>query len=160
MSASLALRPLGPADSALLAALHAACFEAEPWDETACAGLLATPGGFGLLAARGPAPLGFLLARVAAEECEILSIGVVPAARRGGTGRVLLAAALERAAAAGAVRALLEVAADDPAALGLYRAAGFEACGRRRGYYRRAAGPAADALILARDLAAGGAKPQ
>ena len=54
--------------------------------------------------------------------------------------------------ALGAETLFLEVAVDNVAALGLYTALGFAETGRRKAYYARAGGPAADALILRVDL--------
>ena len=42
--------------------------------------------------------------------------------------------------------------ADNPAALKLYRSEGFAEIGRREGYYARANGEPATALVMARDL--------
>jgi ribosomal-protein-alanine N-acetyltransferase len=64
-------------------------------------------------------------------------------------------AALDLAAAAGSQTAFLEVAADNAGAIALYDASGFEAAGRRAGYYARQEGPAADALVLRRTLNSG-----
>ncbi len=89
-----------------------------------------------------------VLLRVAADEAEILTIGV--AARRQGLGTALMAAALAAARAQGAAAMFLEVAADNAAARGLYGNLGFAAAGQRRGYYANGA----DALLLRRDLAA------
>lgn len=91
---------------------------------------------------------GFVLARAAADEAEILTLAVVPAWRRRGLGAALLAAAQRRAASLGAAQLFLEVAADNDAARALYAGAGFEAVGLRRGYY--AGGR--DALVLRRAL--------
>lgn len=135
---------VGPAT---LAALHAAAFDA-PWSEAEIAALLAGPGVAALAE-----PGGFLLLRVVADEAEILTLAVAPAERRRGVGRRLVEAATARAAEAGARSLFLEVAEDNAAAVALYQACGFRPAGRRRGYYRRGEGPAADALILARDLA-------
>lgn len=152
-SPATTLRPVGPFDLDCLAALHAACFP-DPWSATAMAALLATPGSFGLLSNSCEQPAGFLLARVAADEAEILSIGVQPGCRRQGVARQLLAAASTRAAESGARRLFLEVAADNHAARALYLREGFAQVGRRPRYYRRA-GAAIDALILARYLVNG-----
>ena len=123
-----------------LAAIHAAAFpRGERWDAPAMAGLLAMPGAFGLLDDQG----GMLLARSAGGEAEILTLAVVPHARRRGLARALLDRAL---AALGDAPLFLEVSAENAAALALYGAAGFEACGRRRDYY----GPGRDALLLRR----------
>ena len=131
-----------------MAALHARCFpDLRGWSAAEFAGLLADPT---VIAAT--APSGFALARVAADEAELLTIAVDPDKRGTGQGRALLAEVLARAGARGAARIFLEVAANNHAALKLYAGAGFTACGRRRGYYRLSTG-AVDALIMARDIA-------
>ena len=89
-----------------------------------------------------------VLLRVAADEAEILTIGV--AARRQGIARALMAAALERARAQGARTMFLEVAADNGAARGLYEMLGFAPAGLRQGYYAGGA----DALLLRLELGA------
>jgi tRNA threonylcarbamoyladenosine biosynthesis protein TsaB len=142
----------------LLAALHAAAFGAESgeaWPTSSLAELLAQPGTFGRLAQGAPnAPLGFVLARVAADECEILTIATIPVVRRRGVAAALLEAVLDEAARRGATAAYLEVARDNRAAQALYRRAGFVEVGRRPGYYRNIRGQAArDALILHRGIA-------
>jgi ribosomal-protein-alanine N-acetyltransferase len=47
---------------------------------------------------------------------------------------------------------LLEVAEDNPAAIKVYRKHGFREIGRRAGYYARASGVPATALVMSRDL--------
>ena len=77
------------ADPARVARIHARCF-AEPWDMAAT---LATPGSFALIAEEAWVSC---CAASAADECEILSIGVAPESRGHGLGTRLLAAAIER----------------------------------------------------------------
>lgn len=134
----------------LYAALHAACFEA-PWPEETFARLLALPTTFGLVAA-APAPAGFALVQVAADEAELLAIGVAATRRREGIGRALLAAACAHAKAAGAAALFLDVRADNNAAHALYERAGFAVVGRRPGYYRDAHG-VHDAVMMRKALA-------
>ena len=123
-----------------MAAIHAAAFPSgDRWDMTAMADLLAMPGALGCIDARG----GFILARSAGGEAEILALAVLPEARRCGLGRALLDCVLART---GGSPVFLEVAADNAAAMALYLAAGFAECGRRRDYY--AGGR--DALVLRR----------
>ena len=129
-----------------LASLHAACLE-EAWPDTDIATLLRQPGVFAALAVDA-APVGFMLWRVAADEAEILSIGVLPDARRHGIATALLEAAVTSLLAAGVAALFLEVAEDNRAALAFYRAHGFGEVGRRSRYYRRADGRDADALVL------------
>ncbi len=97
-------------------------------------------------------PVGFFLAQVLFAEGELLSFGVVPAHRRRGYGRRLLAQGLEVAQRQGAERIQLEVAENNRRAQSFYKTAGFSLIGRRPGYYRLAAGDAVDALILQRLL--------
>lgn len=129
-----------------LADLHAGAFDA-PWSAAAFADLLGQAGVF----LEGDAD-GFVLIRTVADEAEILTLAVRPAARRKGLGARLLRDATVRAAAIGATRVFLEVAEDNAPARALYGALGFEAAGRRPRYYPRADGPAADALLLVLNL--------
>jgi [ribosomal protein S18]-alanine N-acetyltransferase len=141
-----------PAGAAVpLAAMHRVCFPDDPWDADALARILALPGSFGFLAWQDDRPAGFILARDLGGEAEILSLGVLPARRRRGIGRALLAAVAGEAAARRSGAIVLEVATDNEAARRLYAAFGFAAAGRRPRYYRRIAGTA-DALILRREV--------
>ncbi|MCS6921545.1 MAG: GNAT family N-acetyltransferase, partial [Elioraea sp.] len=86
------IRPIALPDSACLAGLHAAAFPpGEAWGEDAFARLLALPGTTGALAAEEDAPVGFVLARQALDEAELLTLAVLPERRRRGIGRALLA---------------------------------------------------------------------
>jgi ribosomal-protein-alanine N-acetyltransferase len=145
------LRAAVPADIPRFAALQAASFET-PWSAQALDATLAGEGGVAFAAEIEGRVEGFVFARVAAGEAEILTIAVDPARRRAGLGERLAAAAIEAARAAGAEAVFLEVATDNPAAIALYEKLGFATAGRRRAYYPRLAGPRIDALILRRDL--------
>jgi ribosomal-protein-alanine N-acetyltransferase len=119
----------GKDDLARLAALHKTSFP-DPWDQAAIEKLLAGPGVFAFFTLDG-----FVLARVAGAEAEILTLAVAPEARGQGLGRALLKAAASHAAADGAENIFLEVGADNPAALALYAGLGFARVGQRKGYY-------------------------
>lgn len=147
------LRPLWREAAALVAAMHASCFPDEGWDEAAVASILAMPGAFGAVAVRGERPLGFVLALELPEECEIVSLGVLPEFRREGVGRALLAH-IVAAARDKPFGVVLEVAEDNPPARLLYEAAGFAQVGRRNEYYRRPGRASAAALVLRRDSGA------
>lgn len=149
------LEPLGIAQVEVLAALHARCF-ATGWDKDALRTLLVAPSGFGTLAIDDihDEPVGFVLGRVIAQECEILTIGVIPGARKRGIGMYLVKSLIADAWSRGADKVLLEVADDNAAGLALYGAAGFSVVGRRPGYYRRN-GNAIDAHIMQRSKSAG-----
>ena len=124
-------------DTAPLAALHAACFS-DAWDAAALAQLLASPGAFAFYNKEG-----FVLARMAGGEAEILTLAVAPHARGQGLGRALLQLAIAQAQERGADAMFLEVGADNPKAIALYAGLGFAKVGMRKAYYRDG-----DALVL------------
>lgn len=97
----------------------------------------------------GRSVVGFVAARVDADELHVNNIGVREEARRGGLGCRLLCAALERGALYGARTGVLEVRASNLPAQALYRAHGFDAAGRRRNYYKN---PTEDALVMTLDF--------
>jgi [ribosomal protein S18]-alanine N-acetyltransferase len=80
---------------------------------------------------------------------EILTVGVVPAARRRGIARQLVAALVSEAKRRGAHEAFLEVRVDNAAARQLYAAEGFAEIGTRRGYYDNGR---VDAVVMRREL--------
>jgi [ribosomal protein S18]-alanine N-acetyltransferase len=129
-----------------LSALHEACF-GQGWRAESFGRLLATPGTFALLAAEG-----FVLARTAGCEAEILSLGVRTQARRAGLGTALVRAAAATALAEGAKTLFLEVGITNAAARALYAGLGFREAGTRKAYYREPGKPAEDALTLKADL--------
>jgi ribosomal-protein-alanine N-acetyltransferase len=104
------------------------------------------------VAAEGPAGelLGWAGLLVVADTAEIMTVGVVPSARRGGLGRAMLDTLLTEAARRGAREVFLEVRADNDPARALYRGAGFDEVGLRRGYY---AGGTVDAITMRKALA-------
>jgi ribosomal-protein-alanine N-acetyltransferase len=116
-------------DIATLAALHAACF-ADAWSASSLGDLLAGPGAFAYADAQG-----FILARSAGGEAEILTLAVAPQARRHGIGRALVQRAAAHARALGAGVLFLEVAKDNQPALKLYSGLGFQPVGLRKAYY-------------------------
>lgn len=148
----VSLDPAGALEVAVLAAMHAECFE-ERWSPQAMGEVIGGPGVFAMIAsARDSAPIGFAIARVIGEDSELLSIGVLPAARRRQVAKQMIGAVLRRAAEAGARRIFLEVAEDNFPAQSLYRFFGFRLVGRRPAYYRRSGGGTTAALTLRRVL--------
>ena len=128
-----------------MALLHGRVFAGrERWGADAIGLQLALPGAFGWLAPAG----GMILARVAADEGEVLTLAVDPAVQRQGLGRVLLEQAMVTARQRGAGALFLEVASGNSPGRALYGAAGFVTVGCRRGYYPGGG----DALVLRRPL--------
>ena len=94
---------------------------------------------------------GFVLARQAADEVELLLIAVDPRWRGSGLGEMLLTEFARESAHRGATKAFLEVRANNPARK-LYERAGFAIIGERPQYYRTAAGDYIDAITYGRSL--------
>jgi ribosomal-protein-alanine N-acetyltransferase len=88
-----------------------------------------------------------MVLRLAADELEVMNLGVVPEHRRRGLARWLLGFGLELGARRGARRALLEVRRSNGPALALYASMGFSPLGVRRDYYDS---PREDAVVLQR----------
>lgn len=149
----ISLSRAGAASLFVLEALHGACFPVG-WGAVEMARLLAMPGASGLIAAHKQAdatetPVGFLLGRAAADEAEIISVGVLPQMRAHGIGGALLDEYIRQMAARGVTAVFLEVAVDNASALSLYRRQGFTMQGLRKAYY---GATAADAYVMRRIL--------
>ena len=136
------------AHAGVMAEIHHAAFpRAEAWSKEVFSLHLGTPQTFGFVHSLG----GMILARVAADEAEILTLAVLPEQRRQSVGSALLGAAMARAGAFGAAAMFLEVAVTNHAARALYAANGFVEAGSRRRYYS----DGTDALILRSTLPPG-----
>lgn len=141
-----------PAMTPLAAAIHAAAFPpSEAWSAQVIGLQVEVPGCFGFIDENG----GLVLARTMADEAEIITLAVHPAARRLGLGAALMDAAMCHATAAGARAMFLEVAEHNDAARRLYLRLGFAEVGRRKRYYANGD----DALVMRRALTAPDAAP-
>lgn len=142
------IRAAYAADASAMAAIHAACF-AKDWDAAEIGQFLGVPGCLALVASTSPAqaPQGFLIARSAGDEAELLTLAVDPACRRLGLASALLAAATGALRSAGSKWLFLEVDQGNSAARDLYQSLGAVAVGRRPRYYEH--GADADIFSLA-----------
>ena len=150
MPAEISIVQARLADGALLARLHATCF-AKSWNEEAMATFIAGPGTLCLIGLADGArrtPAGFLIARCAADEAELLTIGVVPACRRRGLARALLERAVAVLRESAVTHLFLEVDRGNTAALALHHALGAAPAGQRPGYYEDGADAAIFSLAL------------
>jgi [ribosomal protein S18]-alanine N-acetyltransferase len=147
------LRSATAVDAQDCAKLHAELLE-PAWDCASFASLLTHPAALGFVAQlSAPAQtVGFILGQVAADEAEVVTLGVQTERRRQGIATRLIEALAETARLAGARLMHLEVAAENTAALALYRKLQFKERGRRKGYYVTAHGAPADAVTFARAL--------
>ncbi len=150
-----ALEPLTVADSEAVSVLHREDF-VRPWTDGEFAALLEQDTVFGYAAretGRGAKPpVGFVLARLAAGEGEILTVAVARAHRRQGLGWQLMDAVLRELHAQRAEALFLEVDETNAPAIGLYRRLGFRQVGHRPNYYRSTEHGPTGALVMRRDL--------
>ena len=150
-----ALQALSVEDSAVAAALHVEGFS-RPWTDGEFAALLDQDTVFGFAAREvgrgGRGPVGFVLARLAAGEAEILTIVVARAHRKHGLGWQLMDAVLRELHGRRAEALFLEVDETNLAAIGLYRRLGFREVGKRPNYYRSTEHGPTGALVMRRDL--------
>lgn len=94
---------------------------------------------------------GHAVMTLAVGEAHILNVCVHPHFQGMGLGRVLLDHLLDYASGEAIERVLLEVRASNKAAIGLYKTAGFDQVGIRRGYYPDNQGRE-DAVVLVLEL--------
>lgn len=151
MPVEIAVTRASAHDAVPMAAIHRVCF-AKPWDEAAIAQFLTSPETLCLVGSiadsAGGTMGGFLIARRAADEAEILTFCVAPACRNAGLGRALLEIAATELRAAGAKQLFLEVEEGNEAALKLYRSLGAVPVGKRERYYESGADAAIFSLAL------------
>ena len=136
--------------AARLAELHARAFP-RAWSADDIAKLLQNPTTFALISRANNEAQGFVMAWAAAGDAEILTVAVVPEARRRGVGAALVTSAGVAALVRGATSMHLEVAEDNAPARALYAKLGYADAGRRGGYYAADHGRV-DAIIMRRTL--------
>ena len=145
----------GPDSARAMARLHQEDF-IRPWTDGEFLQLLKQDTVFGFLACRegagGREPAGFVLARLAAGEAEILTIAVSRACRRRGLGRLLMDAVMRKLHADRAESLFLEVDETNAAAIALYRRFGFRKVGERKAYYDAGNGRRNSAIVMRVDF--------
>ena len=131
--------------------IHAAAnADGSAWSVEDFESLLSSPTVFAV----GDGPC-FCLARVVADEAEILTIATHPDDQGKGHATRVLALFESEARNRNALTAFLEVAEDNQPARALYTACGYAQTGLRKGYYRRQKGQNADALLMSKALTKG-----
>ena len=134
-----------PFFASMLAQMHAMCFE-KGWTEQAFSSLLGLPTTQGLLNHEG-----FVLCSICRDEAEILTLGVLPEARRKKVGTHLLENLFSFLKEQGVEILFLDVDAQNEPAVSLYLKVGFEQVGVRKGYYTHGS-QKHDALIFQKKL--------
>jgi len=141
MAGDFPIRPATEADLPAIVGIEHAVFS-DPWSLEAFRRSLA---GIVTVAVSGETVAGYLVAHYASDFGEILNVAVHPDQRRHGIGWALVEDVLWRFAAEGVGLVFLEVRESNTAAQRLYQRMGFEAVGRRSGYYRE---PKEDAVVM------------
>jgi ribosomal-protein-alanine acetyltransferase len=143
------IRAFRPADAPAIIEILRDSTEAAQWPPESYAKLAKSPGGLFLVCDASSQAVGFVAARQAADEAEILNIAVHRDFRRRGIASALLLAALDQFRRSAINRVFLELRESNLAARSLYERHGFVPTGRRKAYYH---GPTEDALSMMREL--------
>lgn len=126
-------RPLAIADTSRVAALEARVYD-YPWSLRSFEEALAS-GYDAWLGECADELAAYAILMWVVDEAHLLNLVVEPKFQRVGLGHAMLGFAIARARMAGMNSMLLEVRLSNVAARSLYRAAGFDEIGTRRGYY-------------------------
>ena len=129
----------------VLARMHEQCFD-KSWNEQSFSSLLSLPTTQGFLNHEG-----FILCSVCGDEAEILTVGVLPEARRKKVGTHLLECLIFSLKEQKIKVIFLDVDAQNQAAISLYKKAGFEQISVRKNYYTVGT-QRHDALIFQKNL--------
>lgn len=122
-----------------IANLHKSCFPNKPWAASEFMDLKKS--GCEVVAS----DQGFIVWRCAADECEVITIGVAPESRGQGIATAMLG--IMEKQLVGIKKIFLEVASDNAAGRKLYENNGYSEIGIRPGYY-----DGIDAIIMQKEL--------
>jgi ribosomal-protein-alanine N-acetyltransferase len=143
------IRPFRPHDAQSILGILRDSTEAAQWPAESYAKLASFPSGIVLVSEVNAQVIGFVAARSAADEGELLNIAVRPGFRRQGIASALLLAVLETLRRSAVTHLFLELRASNLPARALYEHHGFVPSGFRKAYYRD---PLEDALCMQKDL--------
>jgi ribosomal-protein-alanine N-acetyltransferase len=139
-------------DLETLYSIEKRCFTSEAFSKKMMASLLRSPESTSLLAKVGEQVVGFIIAVTSEVKRDgvthVLTLDVVPDARRQGVGRQLLRELESRVAENGAAACLLEVDVENLPARRLYRRMGYKEVGFTKSYYRSGS----DCLTMKKNL--------
>lgn len=144
---------LRASDAQVMARLHEQGFD-RPWSDGSFRTLVNEPSSIGFIAravGQSSKSAGFVLARLAAGEAEILTIAVDKSQRRNGVGRALMETVLRQLHQLRAESLFLEVDEHNIAAIALYKRLGFKEVAKRTAYYDTPSGKSS-ALVMRLDL--------
>jgi ribosomal-protein-alanine acetyltransferase len=141
------VRAFRPSDASTISEILRDSSEAAQWPPESYASLAKSPGALVLVCEANAQVIGFVAARQAADEAEILNIAVRHDFRRRGVASALLLGALETFRRSAIAGVFLDLRESNLPARTLYERYGFVLSGRRKSYY---ANPTEDALCMFR----------
>ena len=145
------VRAFRPSDERAISEILRQSREAAQWPPESYANLANSAGGVLLVSEVDAQVIGFVAARQAADQAEILNIAVHRDFRRKGVASALLLAALDTFSRSSVSAVFLELRESNLPACTLYQGHGFVVSGRRKLYYTD---PAEDAVCMLRKFTA------
>lgn len=124
-----------------LSNLHKKCFPNKPWSADDFRDLKKS--GCEIIMSQN----GFIVYRIAADEAEIITIGVNPEMRRNGIASAMIGIIEKSVKNQGVIKIFLEVASTNEPAKKLYETCGFKTVGTRPKYY-----DGVDAILMSKDI--------
>ena len=124
-----------------LANLHKKCFPNKPWSADDFRDLKRS--GCEIIMSEN----GFIVYRIAVDECEIITIGVNPEKRRLGIASAMIGIIEKTIKSQGVKKIFLEVSSNNIPAQKLYGNCGFKTVGLRPKYY-----DGVDAILMSKDI--------
>lgn len=124
-----------------LSNLHKKCFPNKPWSADDFRDLKKS--GCEIIMSQN----GFIVYRIAADEAEIITIGVNPEMRRNGIASAMISIVEKSIKNQGVSKIFLEVASTNEPAKKLYETCGFKTVGTRPKYY-----DGVDAILMSKDI--------
>ena len=129
------LRTATPEDLDDLYEVEVACFRRGRFREEHVAWILANPNALTLVVPALDGLLGSIMLLFERKACRVLSVAVIPSARRRGYGLEMMRAAEDAARARGCLAVRLEVSTQNTGAIEFYRRLGYAVDGVLYGYY-------------------------
>ena len=139
------VRAFRSSDESAISEILRASAEAAQWPTESYADLAKSPGGLFLVCEANAQVIGFVAARQAADEAEILNIAVHRDFRRKGVASAVLLAALDAFRRSAIAQVFLELRESNLPARTLYDRHGFVPTGSRKSYYIN---PTEDAICM------------
>ena len=155
--AEVTCRTLTPDDHQFLPGLEQAVFGAEAWSAAEILRCVRTSGLVTALAEVDDVPAGYVLTRVADDEAELLTIGIVPEHRHQGLGQKLWHYHMGQLRAVGVKTVFLTTRTSNTSAQAFYDRLGGQRVGTRKEYYQPLPnGPSREDAVIYRFEIGGG----